>query len=219
MGKIPLLTKEQKFILDQVKQNEFLTSRFYFTGGTALSAYYLQHRESEDLDFFSQERFENQAILNLMEQWRKKHNFRFKSNFNEVVYIFNLTFKDGARLKVDFGYYPYKLLDKSNIKEDIRVDSLLDIAVNKLQTIHQRSNVKDFVDLYFLLKKFTIWDLIEGMRHKFNQESDPFSIAVEFMGVDEFKSLPRMFKKLTLDELKSFFISKAKKLGKATVKE
>ena len=219
MGKIPILTKEQKFILDQVKQNEFLTSKFYFTGGTALSAYYLNHRESEDLDFFSSEKFENQQILNLMEEWRKKRYFSFKSRFNEVVYIFNLIFKNGTKLKVDFGYYPYKLLDKSNIKEDIKVDSLLDIAVNKLQTIHQRSNVKDFVDLYYLLKKFTIWDLIEGMRHKFNHKTDPFLIAVEFMRIDEFKSLPKMIKKLTLEQLKAFFVAKAEKLGKMVVKK
>ena len=30
-------------------------SKFYLTGGTALSAYYLQHRISDDLDFFSGE--------------------------------------------------------------------------------------------------------------------------------------------------------------------
>ena len=154
-----------------------------------------------------------------MEEWRKKRYFSFKSRFNEVVYIFNLIFKNGTKLKVDFGYYPYKLLDKSNIKEDIKVDSLLDIAVNKLQTIHQRSNVKDFVDLYYLLKKFTIWDLIEGMRHKFNHKTDPFLIAVEFMRIDEFKLLPKMIKKLTLEQLKAFFVAKAEKLGKMVVKK
>lgn len=29
------------------------TQEFYLTGGTALSAFYLQHRLSEDLDFFT----------------------------------------------------------------------------------------------------------------------------------------------------------------------
>jgi hypothetical protein len=32
-----------------------LTQEFYLTGGTALSAFYLQHRFSEDLDLFTQD--------------------------------------------------------------------------------------------------------------------------------------------------------------------
>lgn len=78
MGKIPILTKEQRLILDQVKQNEFLRSNFYFTGGTALSGYYLNHRESEDLDFFSQKKFDPQVFFTLMEKWGKKHKFKFE---------------------------------------------------------------------------------------------------------------------------------------------
>jgi predicted nucleotidyltransferase component of viral defense system len=31
---------------------------FYLTGGTALAAYYLRHRLSEDLDFFAEKEFE-----------------------------------------------------------------------------------------------------------------------------------------------------------------
>lgn len=218
MGKIPTLTKEQKIILDQVKQNKFLKSQFYFTGGTALSAYYLNHRESEDLDFFSKTRFENQVIFTLMEDWGKKNHFKIQSRFNEVVYIFNLTFKNGVKLKVDFGYYPYQLLDQSGIKEGIRVDSLLDIAVNKLLTIQQRTDIKDFVDLYYLLDKFTVWDLMEGVKHKFRVKMEPFLIAGDFMKVAQFEYLPNMIKSLTLNELKSFFVNKAKKLGKMVVK-
>lgn len=219
MGKIPSLTKEQKIILDEVKRNKFLNSQFYFTGGTALSAYYLNHRESDDLDFFSQEKFENEVILTLMDEWSKKHKFKFQSRFKEVVYIFDLTFKNRAKLKVDFGHYPYKLLDKSYIKEDIRIDSLLDISVNKLFTIGQRSNVKDFVDLYYLLDKFTLWDLVRGIEVKFRMKVEPFFIAADFMKVNQFEFLPKMVKKLTLEELKSFFVNKAKKLGLSVVKK
>jgi hypothetical protein len=35
---------------------------FYLTGGTALAEFYLQHRLSEDLDFFSEQEVESQAI-------------------------------------------------------------------------------------------------------------------------------------------------------------
>lgn len=218
MGKIPALTKEQKIILGEVKRSEFLRTQFYFTGGTALSAYYLNHRESEDIDFFSQQEFDNQVIFTLMEEWSKKYQFKFDSRFNEVVYIFNLTFKNGAKLKVDFGYYPYRLLSETKLIDGIRVDSLLDIAVNKLLTIQQRTNAKDFVDLYYLLDKFTVWDLMEGVRYKFKRDLEPFLIAADFMKATQLELLPKMIKKLTLQQLRSFFVNKAKKLGKMVVK-
>ena len=40
MGKIQILTKEQKIILAEVGRHPFF-QQFYFTGGTALSALYL----------------------------------------------------------------------------------------------------------------------------------------------------------------------------------
>jgi len=48
MGKVSILTKEQNIILAEVRKSPFL-QQFYLTGGTALSAYYLAHRYSEDL--------------------------------------------------------------------------------------------------------------------------------------------------------------------------
>ncbi len=43
---------QQNFIKLLVK-NRYFKDYFYLTGGTALAAYYLHHRYSEDLDFFS----------------------------------------------------------------------------------------------------------------------------------------------------------------------
>lgn len=217
MGKIPTLTKEQRIILDQVKTSEYLSSQFYFTGGTVLSAFYLHHRESDDLDFFSQQKLEDQVIFNLVQQWSKKNGFTIESRLAEVVYIFNLTFKNGVKLKVDFGYYPYRLLKIGEPTDGMRVDSLLDIAVNKLLTIQQRTDVKDFVDLYYLLDKFTVWDLMEGVHLKFKVKVEPFLIAADFMKVNQFEFLPKMIKQLSLEKLKSFFVNQAEKLGKSIV--
>ncbi len=213
MGKIPFLTKEQKIILDEIKKNDFLRSQFYFTGGTALSAFYLNHRYSEDIDFFSEKKFDNQIILTLMQQWSRKHSFTFQSRFSQVVYVFNLIFSNKASLKIDFAYYPYKRLQKEAHMDTIQIDSLTDIAVNKLLTISQRDDVKDFVDLYFLLEKFTLWDLIEGVKMKFKMKIEPLLLASDLLKVEDFDYLPKMIKPLSLEELKSFFRQKAKEIG------
>ncbi|HSW88006.1 MAG TPA: nucleotidyl transferase AbiEii/AbiGii toxin family protein [Candidatus Saccharimonadales bacterium] len=213
MEKIQLHTREQEIIFDEIKKNEFLKSHFYFTGGTALSSLYLHHRYSDDLDFFNANQFDNQILFTLMNDWSKKHSFTFTSNFVEVVYIFLLTFSNKSELKVDFSYYPYKRLEKESLVNDIAVDSLLDIAVNKLLTISQRTEVKDFVDLYYLLDIFTIWDLRNGVKSKFSIDLDPLIIGADFLKVESFNYLPRMIKPLKLEELQSFFQKKAEDIG------
>ena len=217
MGKIQVLTKEQQIILAQVKKEPFF-EQFYFTGGTALSACYLQHRYSEDLDFFTQKKFDTQDVFDLIDSWSREHDFTFTSEFHQVVYIFMLKFKNKEVLKVDFGRYPHKRIEGNNIIDGLKTDSLTDIAVNKLLTVTQRSSVKDFVDLYFLLNKFTIWDLIQGVRIKFRMELDPYILASNFLKVEDFDFLPRMILPLTLEELKAFFRQQAKEMGLKSIK-
>lgn len=218
MGEMPIFTPEQKLIFDQVKKTEFMHNRFYFTGGTALSEFYLHHRYSEDLDFFSENEFSYEDILSQIRQWALKFNFSFKAEPKEIVKMFFLDFENGVNLKIDFGYYPYKRVEKGLVFEEITVDSLLDIAINKLSTVNQRSSVKDFVDLYYLLDKFTLWDLIEGVKIKFRQELDPWLLSSDLAYVvEKFDVLPRMIKPLTLDELKNFFREKAKELGRTAI--
>lgn len=216
MGQIHL-TKEQKIILDQVKKDSFLTSRFYFTGGTALSSFYLNHRFSDDLDFFSEEKFDNQIILTLMHDWAENFNFTFETRLMEVVYIFDLKFKDGTRLKIDFGYYPFKRVEAGVKLDSLEIDSEFDIAINKLLTVSQRSDVKDFVDLYFLLKKYSLWDLIEGKKVKFNIKTEPFILGADFLKVEDFEQMPQMIKPLTIEKLRVFFRQKAKAISRKSI--
>lgn len=218
MGKVTF-TPKQQLIFDEIKRNDFIRRNFYFTGGTALAMVYLHHRLSEDLDFFSEKKFDTLPILNLVTEWSKKHKFRVSSKELEVVRIFLLKFSDGEELKVDFGFYPYKRIEKGRLIDLVETDSMLDIAINKLQTIHQRVQVKDFVDLFFLLKKFTVWDLMAGVRVKFGIDVDPYTIGASCMKVDSFNELPVMLTPLTLEELKDFYKDLAKKLGSKAVKE
>ncbi len=213
------LTPKQQIIFNEVRLSNFLKNNFYFTGGTALSSVYLNHRISDDLDFFSQERFDIQPVVNSINEWGEKHNFKTTIEDKEVVKIFNLQFSDGEKLKVDFGYYPYKRLKKGESIDYLEVDSLLDIAVNKLQTIRQRSEVKDFVDLYFLLQTFTLWDLMEGTRIKFRMEIDPYLVAIDCLKVERFENLPVMLKPLSLDQIKKFYKDLAKKISKKAVED
>jgi len=61
----PILTEEQKRLLRHFSRSDLRRS-FYLKGGTALSACYLFHRVSEDLDFFSREKAGVEKILTLV---------------------------------------------------------------------------------------------------------------------------------------------------------
>lgn len=218
MGKVAIITSEQKALLDKFRKDSFLLSNFYFTGGTALSLYYLQHRESVDLDFFSEQPFRLEDVVMKIDSWKKSLKLSAVDYVTMVnTHVFNLIFPHKRKVKVDFNFYPYKRLERQNVIDEIMVDSKIDIATNKLLTVQQRTAVKDFVDLYFLLQDFTIWDLIEGVRVKFKIEMDPFVIGSDFLKVEGFEYLPKMIVPLTLDELKSFFRQKAKELSKRSI--
>jgi len=85
-------------------------------------------------------------------------------------------------------------------------------------TISQRTTAKDYVDLYFILKKYTMWDLRIGVEHKFGMEMEPFYIASLLQKAESLTALPRMKKKLSLETLKTFFLAEAKKLAMTMVK-
>ena len=177
MGKVQILTQNQKDILDEVVKQDYFKRNFYFTGGTALSEFYLQHRYSDDIDLFSEEKLDTEFISNWLSELGKKYRFSFKAELPfEALYRCVLRFSPSNLLKVDFSQYFGKRLKKGLSYQGFAIDSLLDIAVNKITSIQQRKNVKDYVDYYFLLKTFSEWDLVEGARIKFGLEIDPWTL-------------------------------------------
>lgn len=209
-------TPIQKKIFDKFSQDKNL-KQFYFTGGTALSAIYLHHRESEDLDFFTEDDFDNTITDQFINSIEKQLNL--KSKFTQVykTRMYYLYKNNRLIIKIDFNHYPYKRLKKDVKIQGKEIDSLFDIATNKLQTIMSRTQVKDFIDLYFLLKKFTLWDLVYALEDKFKMEFDFVLIASSFLKVKQFDILPKMLVPLTIKELQDFYQEQAKKIGSRVI--
>src|SRR3990167_11167293 len=108
MGKTILTAKQLNF-LQLAAENSQITKRFYLTGGTALSEFYLKHRLSEDIDLFCEEEEVNQSVVNTF--LRKISpalgiNEVKKTQFLGLVSKI-LVFKNNQNLKVDFNYYPF----------------------------------------------------------------------------------------------------------------
>lgn len=68
-----IFTNLQEEIIKQISQTA-LKDSFFLTGGTALSIFYLEHRYSEDLDFFTEIPGAVGSILPILEDIGKKIN-------------------------------------------------------------------------------------------------------------------------------------------------
>ena len=214
-----ILSDDQIRILDAISKDSAICQTFYLTGGTALAEYYLQHRLSEDLDFFSEREFDIQAInvffaknKNLLEVKQVDIQQSFNRN---LIFIY---LKNDV-IKTEFTYFPFPRIERKIKRNKLFVDSLEDIAVNKLFTIYQKPRSRDFIDLYLIIKKtgWEISDLIKKARIKFDWHIDYLQLGSQFILAERVKDYPRMILKLKDKEWQNFFIDQAKSFSKKII--
>jgi len=189
-------------ILLQKRQPAFLSS-FYLSGGTGLSLQ-LDHRESEDLDFFSQSSFNpNDLEKELISFGKLSQTELSKGTLNTFL----------KTVKLQFLEYPYPLLEPLIKWNGVQISSVLDIACTKLQTISIRGNKKDFVDLYFLLKRYSLTDLLQASQKKYAQvdynQTHILKSLVYFDNAEE-QPMPRMHSQVRWTKIKEKIISAVK---------
>lgn len=210
-----ILSVNQQNLLNTISKDKLLCKNFYLTGGTTLAEYYLHHRLSEDLDFFSENEFDPQGILVFFKKNQKLLKIKsidYQQSFNRNLFFIQIG-KD--IIKTEFSYFPFQRIERKNRKSNLEIDSILDIAVNKVFTIYQRARARDFIDLYFIIKKykFNLDDLIKKAKVKFNWHVDPVQLGSQFFKAKEVKDFPVMKTKENRKLWQTFFLEKAKNLG------
>jgi len=191
---------------------------FYLTGGTALAAYYLHHRISDDLDFFSfnePDTFFIHEFINKLRIELAAKTVRFEKLHDRNQFFFVLGENE---LKVEFTKYPFKQLESPKIMEQLKIDSLRDIGANKLMAALERFDPKDFVDLYYLLESTELENIRKDTEIKFGLKIGGIFLGGELAKVRRIEALPKMLKPLTIEELKEFFSQEIKKLSPEILK-
>jgi len=221
MAKEKIITPEQEKVLNLFSKEDYLIRKFYFTGGTPLATFYLFHRISEDLDFFSEQEIHLPSIERFIGKIKKKLklvNVDYRKFLG--LHSFYLFFGKEKFLKVDFNYYPFPRIEKGLKYKRISVDSLYDIAVNKIHTISMKARARDFIDIYFVIKekRYTLEKLLIGAKAKFDWHIDPIQLGTQLIKAAEVKDYPRMLKQVDHQEWKRFFVEEAKKLKKEIFK-
>ena len=119
-----------------------------------------------------------------------------------------------AKYKIDFGQYPFSPINPLKKFNNLLVEDLYDIAVDKAHTISVRPRLRDFIDLFLILKSNKGWSLEELLlkgREKFEISVDPIQLGENLLQVRALEDMPIMLQDIDMKEIKDYFISQAKK--------
>jgi hypothetical protein len=141
---------------------------FYLTGGTALSRCYLNHRYSDDLDFFTNQspdfKKQTQQVVTAMRQ----DNLKIEIGTASESFFRITVLKDRMHLIIDFVNdvaFHYGSFDTADFFP--KIDSWRNILSNKLSAM-SRLEPKDVVDTLFIAKNYPFeWpEIIEEAKSK-----------------------------------------------------
>ena len=182
-----------------------LLDRFYLAGGTGL-ALQIGHRRSEDLDFFAQELFDENILLQQIEQAEQL------ALVEKAPHTVHATLRD---TKVSFLGYQYPLLFPLTRFLDVAVADQRDIACMKISAIASRGTMRDFVDLYVMAQEYGLPELLRLFDRKYaktgyNRVHTLKSLT--FFDDAEKDSMPHMLIPLRWDEVKRFFVREVPRL-------
>jgi predicted nucleotidyltransferase component of viral defense system len=209
-----ILTPLQRQTLVLIGQSSLVNS-FYLTGGTALAAFYLYHRYSVDLDFFTPDPVAVARVPSMIKEISQKleASVTFTRTLDTFLECF-LRSSEGERVQMDFALdSPYRL-EPTHLDQDlqINIDNVTDIACNKLSALFDRAEPKDFIDVYFLCQELFSFEQLLTLAKQKHIGLDDYWLAIALRRVEGVELLPRMIKPVSIDQLKEFFLNKAKDL-------
>jgi hypothetical protein len=184
---------------------------FYLAGGTSI-ALRVGHRVSNDLDFFSE--------TDSVDTPRREEIIAALQNTQRHVIVQRSAFTSLTLLADDhhisFFSYAYELVDTIDDLLGVRVAGLADVALMKLDAVINRSQRRDFIDLYVIAKQTPLETLLELGQRKYPHYRDwrmnVLEALTRFDGADEDVE-PILLQSIQWTEVKEFFIDRAKRLG------
>lgn len=217
-----ILTELQDRVLNALFEAGFGEKGYFLTGGTALAAYYLHHRFSDDLDFFTRSSRELPKaslnfIFNILDELGLIIEDRRVAPEHVLLFVSDAASK-GPGLKLDFVQDVPNQMAEAITRDKVVIDSLEDIAVNKVCAILSRQppEPKDFFDLFFILQetRFSLDYLLARAREKeaaFDHEDGLLAFAARLLNPPSVRKL-RAIKIVDDNTLHKFLVPKAEEI-------
>lgn len=154
-----ILTQGQRELLPLVK---LFFQDFGLVGGTAV-ALYLGHRRSIDFDIFTNKEFDNLKVRKKILRFKKISRVLRDEKGQYTITVNGIRFA--------FFYFPFKINFSESFNNLVRLPDLLTLAAMKAYALGRRAKWKDYVDLYFIMKKYHgIVPIIKKAKQIFSSE-------------------------------------------------
>lgn len=173
---------------------------WYLAGGTAL-ALQVGHRESVDLDFFTEEKTFNEKTLE-----RKLVGI---GNWETTLLQNGTLYGEMNEARMSFIAYPFFRPSSKHIRfGNIRILTPEDIATMKIIAVSQRGRKRDFIDLYWYCRhREKLRTIFERALNQYPQQHNVPHILkslVYFADAEE-DPMPRLHFEADWDQVKKFF--------------
>ena len=167
-------------------------------GGTSL-ALQIGHRISIDIDLFGNITAEEDILI---EELNTLGTLKIIKNSKNVrIYLLN-------NIKVDLVNYAYPWLENAVYEDDICMAGLKDIAAMKLAAVTGRGSKKDFIDICFLSRKYTLKEMLSFYAEKYPEGSDFMVLkSLSYFEDAEQDPNPNMQQNLTWEQAKKQILS------------
>ncbi|MFO7789878.1 MAG: nucleotidyl transferase AbiEii/AbiGii toxin family protein [Bacteroidota bacterium] len=141
---------------------------FHLVGGTAL-ALHLGHRISIDIDMFTMKSFNSSKLFEEL-----KSDFKIinkSADVNTLTITIQTKGNKELPVKVDLIRYAYPLLYPIAKSDNIRLLAVEDIIPMKLSALAGRSSKKDFYDIFYLLQKCSLSQMMDYFKQKYHNDN------------------------------------------------
>jgi len=216
---LQIITPLQHQLLELLS-NRSEREAFYLSGGTALSAFYLKHRLSRDLDLFTGEEELIRPFSLAFEKLANESGYSVerKRSFSSFVELVVSSGKETTIVQFALDS-PFRLepVVKCHEIPGLMIDSLPDLAANKTLALFGRAALRDFIDVYCLATTtFSKADLLEKAAKKdprFNLYWYGVALAQIETFVENDPDFQLLLERITFEKLQQFMINWQKEIS------
>jgi predicted nucleotidyltransferase component of viral defense system len=206
------VTEDMRLVLEEFFKGRF-GDKFYLAGGTALSLQ-LGHRNSVDLDLFSPTEDIPSIRADLEEALAALNPGLADSAWGNLVYTVR-------NVRVGFYGYGYVMVKPIVEESNLRLASIHDIGLMKMDALLSRASRKDFYDLFFIAQTIPLKDQFTLAPQKYPSVRD-FEVQVTkrfvYFESAEHDSDPILIKPVSWQAVKDFFVEQAKEIEQSWLK-
>lgn len=208
------LTEPQRRFLKHFAGTAF-RRRFYLSGGAAVSAGYLGHRHSDDLDFFGPDPIPIRKLVAFMEKLDGLHSLQWLLPRDRTTFM--ITWEDQSQVKVEYRQFPYPNLATPHAAGPFYVDTQPDLLANKLYALIERRYELDRIDIYLMLRALpgvSVQQAVAAAESKFDLRGQVLDAVLRRLGAKLPDPCPEaLFEPLDMDEMAAFFADRGAPLA------